>query len=332
MKKNDFIGIDVSKLTLDVALYSEKGNCKENYMVVPNNPQGYTDFIKWLKEKEISCKDVFICMEHTGVYTLNFQHFLEKKKIIYRLENPLQIKKSMGIIRGKDDKIDAYRIAQYCFEKRDKLTPSFLPSTSLQKLQRLLSERKCYVRDIARFKQIQKEVSIYEDTASKRRKQKSINMLGKLLEEIEKQIMEVINVEKELQKNYLLLTSIKGIGFVNAVNTIVFTNNFTAFDNARSYACYVGVAPFPNRSGSTIKGKTTVSKLGNKMLKSELSQAARCAIVHDMELRKYFQRKYKEKGATRDVYGIVLNAVKFKLIGRIFAVIKRQTPYVERAF
>lgn len=332
MKKNDFIGVDVSKLTLDVALYSERGNCKENYVVVQNNGQGYKDFINWLKKKKISCKDVFLCMEHTGVYTHNFQKFLEKKKVVYRLESPLQIKRSMGITRGKDDKIDAFRIAQYLYDKRDKLKPSSLPSPALQKLHHLLSERKSYVRDIAKYKQIKGEISIYEDSASKKRKQKTINMLEQQLVEIEKEIATLIECDDLLKKNYFLLTSIKGIGFVNAVNTIVFTNNFTSFDNARSYACYVGVAPFPHRSGTSVNAKSSVSKLGNRQLKAELSQAAQSAIMHDKELKKYYQRKFKEKGGIKQVKGVVLNAVKFKLLCRMFAVIKRQTPYVEKSF
>ena len=111
---------------------------------------------------------------------------------------------------------------------------------------------------------------------------------------------------------------------VNALMTIAYTENFIGFTNPRSYAVYVGVVPFEYSSGTSIRGRKRVSPIANKELKQELNQAARSAIQWDPELKDYAIRKMTNK-----CYGIVLNNVKFKLILRMFAVVKRQAVYVD---
>ena len=105
---------------------------------------------------------------------------------------------------------------------------------------------------------------------------------------------------------------------------LVSTNNFTGFENGRKYACYSGIAPFPNESGSSIKGKTKVSHLANKKIKTLLSNGANSAKSYDPEIKAYYQRKIKEGKDHKSV----INAISCKLVNRVFAVVKRQTPYV----
>ena len=80
MKKN-FIGIDVSKKTLDIAIYSTNGNERANHLVIENNREGFKKMISWIKEKKIALKELLICMEHTGVYANEIVNFLEKKEL-----------------------------------------------------------------------------------------------------------------------------------------------------------------------------------------------------------------------------------------------------------
>jgi transposase len=101
---------------------------------------------------------------------------------------------------------------------------------------------------------------------------------------------------------------------------IAYTENFTSFTDARKYAVYVGVVPFENSSGTSIKGRMRVSVLANR----ELNQAAKVAIAHDPEIRGYANRKLETK-----CWQLVLNNIKFKLILRMFSLIKRQEMYVE---
>jgi transposase len=146
----------------------------------------------------------------------------------------------------------------------------------------------------------------------------------KYISQVEQEIKDLIESSQELFQNYRIITSIKGIGEVNAWMTIAYTENFTSFKDARTYGVFVGVIPFGHDSGTSIKGRKRVSHLANKELKSELSQAAKSAIVHDKELHIYAERKFKNKD-----YGVVLNNVKFKLILRMFSLVKRQEMYVE---
>ena len=137
----------------------------------------------------------------------------------------------------------------------------------------------------------------------------------------------IIILAASIKKNFDLVHSVKGIGLINAINTIVYTNNFKSFESPRKYACYIGVAPFDHTSGTSVKGKTQVSKICRTQQKSELSMAARSAIIHDPGLKRYYQRKIKEKGGGKSAHGIVLNAIKFKLILRMFAVVRSGEPY-----
>ena len=115
-----------------------------------------------------------------------------------------------------------------------------------------------------------------------------------------------------------------GVGIITAAAFLIYTQDFTAFDNGRQFACYAGVAPFEHTSGSSIRGRTRVSSLANKKMKALLSNCAAAAVQHDPQLKAYFQRKRGE-GKKRL---LVLNAIKAKLINRVFATVSRGTPYV----
>lgn len=137
-------------------------------------------------------------------------------------------------------------------------------------------------------------------------------------------MMKIIAQDERMKLNYTLIASIKGIGKVNGLMTIAHTKNFTSFSNPRRYAVYVGVVPFDHSSATSMRGIKRVSHIAIKELKQELSQAARSAIVWDKEMNAYAENKLKVK-----CYKIVLNNVKFKLILRMFAVVKKGEMYVE---
>ncbi len=332
MNKKWFIGIDISKLSLDVAIHSDEGVKEANHIKVTNDIPGFKKILEWLRKKKVDYKQSFFCMEHTGLYGLEIQTFLAKEGIACCVESPLRIKRSLGLVRGKNDKVDSHRIAWYAYTFRDSIKASLLPPGALLALQRLLAERKHYVKQAASFRQQESDVIRHETKQASRRKKKMVGYLEEMISQVESQMMEIVTADSMINDSYNLLLSVPGIGIINAITTIVNTQNFKAFENARQYACYIGIAPFEHTSGTSIKGRTRVSKLGNKQAKVELTQAARSAVMHDPGIRSYFQRKFNEKGATRDAYGVVLNAVKFKLLLRMFAVVKRGSNYVKLAY
>ncbi|MDE6265014.1 MAG: IS110 family transposase, partial [Paramuribaculum sp.] len=133
-----------------------------------------------------------------------------------------------------------------------------------------------------------------------------------------------IKSDDSINTNYELLTSIPGIGLVNAIVTIISTGNFTRFQTARQYAKFTCVSPLSNQSGTSIRGGDHVSHAGHSEIKSLLTEGALSAVHNDAQLKAYYERK-RAQGKS---HGCVMNAVKFKLICRMFAVIGRQRAYV----
>jgi transposase len=142
---------------------------------------------------------------------------------------------------------------------------------------------------------------------------------------VENEIDRLIACEQELLKMSVLLQSIIGIGPVIATHLIAYTGGFRRFQTWRQFSCYIGAAPFPFSSGSSIKGKTKVSHLANKSLKALFFLAASTAIQHDPELKRYYEHRI----SLGHNHMSVLNIIRNKLISRAFAVINRGTPYVK---
>jgi transposase len=184
---------------------------------------------------------------------------------------------------------------------------------------KLVGQRAGYLSSI---KEMKHALNLNEDAIEIKIQQEIKDMLDKQIANIEKQIKEIIRQNMRLQNNYNLLVSVKGIGFVIAIYTIVYTNNFTKFSDARKFACYCGIAPFENSSG-TITRRSKVSHLANKKIKSLLSQGAYAATKSDIEIKKYYERKLKE-GKNKNS---IINNIKNKLVARMFAVINNQKPY-----
>lgn len=147
------------------------------------------------------------------------------------------------------------------------------------------------------------------------------------IKQVEEAIRQSIASDQALLQNYELITSVRGIGFATAVHLLIVTENFTRFENHRKFACYCGVAPFDPKSGSSIRGKTRVSHLANKKIKSLLTMAALTAIKYDKDLKAKYQQKIQEGKPKMSA----INIIRIKLIERIFTVIKRQSPYQLRA-
>jgi transposase len=325
MKKSYIIGVDVSKLKLDLHCYGLNES-----VIVSNNEKGFRSFLKWLK-KVVSknMQSVMVVMEYTGIYTYSLEQFLQKHDIDYVKRPALDIKRSVGIRRGKTDKADARMISQYGWHRREELKPMNPVSDTQQQLQQLMAYRDKMVADKASYEARLKELHGQMGDKLPARIIESTEYVMQVLQIEIKELEEAIEnlVENsDLRVNYQLTTSVLGIGFVTAVHLLIVTENFTRFTDPRKFACYSGVAPFEHKSGSSIRGRTKVSQLANKKIKSLLTLAAICAVKFDPELKTKYEQKIKEGKAKMSA----LNMIRFKLIERVFAIIKRQSPYVLR--
>ncbi len=327
-KKKAFIGIDISKDQLDLALLKEGTYGTFEDKKVSNSFSGFEDIGKWLKKRKINLMDCLFCMEHTGTYGLLLFAWLSQMGIDFSVEPGLKIKRSLGITRGKNDKLDARRIADYVYSNKAKMESFIMPSSLVIQIKQLLTYRDQLTRISTSLKNSLESHGQYQRVSGLKSITDEITgqitELKQRINKIEGQIKSLIESNEELKKNYKLATSVKGIGFVIASFMLVTTNNFTGFENGRKYACYSGIAPFEHTSGTSIKGKTRVSNLANKKMKALLSNGANAAYKWDPELKTYYKRKIAEG---KD-HKLVINSISCKLVNRVFAVIKRQTPYV----
>ena len=325
------VGIDVSKASIDVALVAivHPGVLQHNRF--ENNGDGVEQLFAWLSSTpDFEQEKTIFCMEATGLYCHNLIEQLHKRAVAVWIENAVQIKRSLGIARGKDDKTDALRIARYAAKNTDRIRLWKPVREVVEKIKHLATLRERLVQTQKKLLSPIEEMKASGDPQLARMLEKSISKsmqaIEKDLKKIESDILSLINKDESLRKLYMLVTSVVGIGFVTAVNLIIHTNEFTALKDSRKLACYCGVAPFPYQSGSSIKGRTKVHKMANKKLKTNLHMASLSAVRLDHELKAYYERKVAEGKNKMSV----LNAVKCKMLARIVAVVNKQTLYVKK--
>lgn len=330
MKKNYqiFVGIDVSKSKLDYCIVnaaSEKD--KHKFGVIANTAKSIVSFIKQLGKKVHQDEAILFCLENTGVYSMPLCFWLQQNNCDYWVVSALEIKRSKGITRGKTDKADARDIAYYSITHLHELKLSTLPENDFIELRLLLTERERIVKAISTFNQTKENKNYLPKDVLKSALKQSVTIvdfLKKQLKKTEQLIEGVINRNPVFKQQNELLQSVPGIGKQTSVILIAYTQAFSLFKNHRQFACFAGVAPFEYSSGSSIKGKTKVSNLANKKLKTALNMAALSAKKYDTELKLYFDRKTKE-GKNKM---LVLNAIRCKVISRAFAVINRNSKFV----
>lgn len=327
-KHQIFIGVDVSKSKLDVCVFSSEKHTVLSHFVIENTSKGITQLHKRLKrELKVDTTAWMFCMEHTGVYTMPLCYFLSEQGLDYALVSGLQIHRSLGLKRGKSDKADAADIARYACTHESSIKLYQLPEKKLIKLKLLLAHRERLMKAKMIFMAPEEEQEFIGKEVSHEvvKESKSlIRVLDRKIAKTNAQMMELIATDEQLKSAYQLVSSVPGVGPQITCYLLVYTRCFTSFDTARQLACYAGVAPFEYSSGSSIRGRTKVSHLANKKLKALLNMGALTAKKVDKEMGLYYQRKVDE-GKNKM---LVMNAIQNKLIGRIFATVKRGTPFV----
>jgi transposase len=276
-------------------------------------------------------------MEHTGIYNAHVLQVLMKHDSAIWLEAAMCIKTSLGFTRGKNDKVDSYRIARYAYLHQDEMRPGGAPLWApkrevVKQLAHLTTLRKRLMKTkIALIQPLMETKSFLGKAAFQVEKSVTdpvIRATERQLKQVERQrgrpaIEALIKADEQLYQLFDLITSVEAIGPVTAGHILVVTNEFKNFTCPKKFACYAGtaaatVAPFENSSGSSIRGKSQVSPWANKESKRLLHMAAMSAINMQGDHRKVAEGKNKMA---------VLNAVRNKLIKRIFAVVNRGTKY-----
>jgi transposase len=323
---NWYIGIDISKNTLDLCLFDGQNIHKETR--IGNTAKCLSSEMKqWQKEFNLVFDEVLVCAEYTGKYIYPLLESYQSLGMRLWLESGAQIKQSWGLQRGKSDKVDARRIAEYSWRHRDKVRLVGLKDEELITLKNLLAECRGYIEDRAKYKGQLKDDKGFMSTqayrAKKARLESLIKALTKQIYSLDQQMKDIVEKQTTLKNQHDLLVTVTGVGPKLALETIAATEGFTKFADARQMMCYAGVAPFRYTSGTSTLSKARISHRANKRLKSLLHMAALSVIRLEGEFKDYYQRKVAEGKAIMQV----LNAIRGKIIMRMFAVIKNNRPY-----
>lgn len=311
------LGIDISKKELVVALLINNKNCKNKF---PNNTQGFIELSEWLAEKGLA--EVKICLEATGSYGEKLADFLYDQGHKVSVVNPACVKSyaRSRLTRHKTDEVDALLIAEYASKNTLRLyKPRAEEFKELRSLYRCQQNLKTQHTQVSNYLE-------NEDGLPK----VIITTYKKLLKEIEKQIDNIeLSISNILADNPLIkqaydnLQTIPGIGKITAIAMLAEVPDFSSFADARQLAAYAGLTPRQRTSGTSLKGKSRLSKIGSASLRKALYFPAISAKTHNPILKEFADR-LKNKGKSTMV---IIGAVMRKLLHIIFGVIKHQSPF-----
>jgi len=312
-KYKETFGIDISKDVFDV--YSSKSGHNQ----FKNDAQGFKAFSKELPSGSL------VVMEATGYYHYRLAQFLYKNEHIVSVVNPLSVKRfiQMKLAKVKTDKSDAKAICEY---GQINEVPLYTALTDIQseclQLFRLL-DNYLKKRTATKNKLHGEEVLGIPSKFVYRSLKRDLKHLNNEIESLEERLLEL--VKQDQQHQLTLLKSIPGIGLKTALFLIVITDGFTKFENASQLCSYVGITPTIRESGSSVRGRSRISKVGNRKLRNLLFLCAFSACKHNKACREIYER-IVNKGKSKK---LALIAVANKLLRQAFAIAKSGRPYDE---
>ena len=251
-KFSNFLGIDVSKEYFDavIILDSVKTNTVHNQFT--NNNDGLKELIKWLKSNHSTNQNTLVCLEHTGMYGKVIIQYLLSKEFNLWVEMSLKIIRSIGVQRGKNDKIDAERIAFYAMKNQDEVKFYQAPRKVIDRIKKLISLREHLITTRAMLVRNTNELKGFEPELSKlnnKYTKATIKGIETDLKNIEKELDTIIKSDEKLSDIFEKVTSVTGVGKVTALFLISYTNEFKMYETPKQLACYCGVVPFEHTSG-----------------------------------------------------------------------------------
>ncbi|MEP0375282.1 MAG: IS110 family transposase [Balneola sp.] len=323
MNYSYYLGIDISKNHLDLSLI-DSSNFRQDYHCL-NTAEAVSETLLQISSTH---NKLLLCAEFTGMYGFNLIQAALSLKLSLWMENPAQIKYSSGIQRGKNDPVDAWRIACYSLRFCDRAQLMRVQHETIEQLAYLDSERTLLVADRGKYKaqlsdqQGYMPAHIWQEKAH--RLQQLIQSFEQHITAIEQRMLSLIDDDEMLARQMELLQSIPGVGPRLGCYMVIATQGFCRFKNAKAICCHAGIAPFAHHSGDNTHTRARVSHYADKRLKMLLHLAALSVIQHPGELKTYYQRKCEEGKSKMSV----INAVRSKLVHRMFAVVMRGEKYV----
>lgn len=315
----DFLGVDVSKDKLDVHLLTESGADKASFA---NNKQGWRSLRNWLKKRSQALA-LHICLEATGRYGEGVTAYLHQQGYTLSVVNPARIKAytSSRLARNKTDQIDAALIADFCRAQQADLPLWTPPDPAQRQLQALVRQ----LEDLDKMRQQERNrLQAGENAVSVlQRIRDHIAFLDAQIEAVKADIDQHIDQHPELRKQRDLIASIKGVGKLTAAKLLAEIRNIADFDSPQQLVAFAGLNPRQYRSGSSIHGKSRISKVGSAAIRAALFMPAMVAKNTNPYLQPFVQR-LEQRGHSK--LSIVV-AVMRKLLHLIFGILKSGQPF-----
>ena len=316
-----FLGIDIAKETFEVKLIGDHFN--PQHASFANTRSGFNKLHRFLKKRQLP--DVHICMEATGVYYEALAEFLHQKGYAVSVVNPARIHAyaDSQLRRNKTDKLDATVIADFCRTQNPPLwTP---PDPYWYQLRDLVRHLEDLESDRQRQRnRLDARQSAYQSTpAVLANLQEQIDFLDGQIETVKQRIQDHIDQQPDLKRQRDLLVTIEGVGRLTAAKLLAEFRDFSAFDNVRQVVAFAGLNPQQKQSGTSVKGKPSISKIGQASIRATLYMPALVAKKHNSLLQPFVQRL--EARGLRAMEIVV--AVMRKLLHLAYGILKSGQPF-----
>lgn len=320
------VGIDIAAETFTVTVLSPPDQIVLVSELVPNNPQGYQQFIAELKEHHVGRKSSTVVMEATGVYGEQLCYFLHAQGYQVAVEPPNAVKKAFRF-KQKNDTVDSRQIAEYGYRFSDILR-FWEPKTEiLEQIQTLLTTREQLTKQRTASQNALKMLrrKVVQTPLAMKMYEENIQRLGEQIKRIDQAIKELIDQDFTLRHKGNLADKVPGVGLLLVANLMVITGGFCHHVNPKSLAAYLGICPYEHTSGTSVRRKDRSDRRGTGRIRKLLYLASLSVKEHNRPFKTYFYRKVAEGKSPR----LVLNNIANRLLKIICATVKSEIPYHE---
>ena len=301
-----WVGIDVSKRKLDVALLNDAGKVKSKSLA--NDPAGFAALMTWLKERGADAASTHVCMESTGTYSDGCATAFADAGWLVSVVNPAQ-PKSFGqseLSRNKTDEMDAALLARYCSKMEP---PAWQPPPMEFRKLRSLVDRMQALKDMHQQEANRLEATV--EVAAQHSINEHLTWLNARIAELEKDIDDHIDGHKEtLGKDAQLLTSIPGIGKTTAAKVLGLLGDLRRFSSGKALAAFIGVTPKRRESGTSVRGPSGIGRAGHPRIRHALFMPTLVATQHNPMIKAFRNRlvaagKPKKSAALASMHKLV---------------------------
>ena len=314
-----WVGIDVAKSKLDVAMLDEHGKLKSHVFV--NDAKGHAALMAWLSQRGSSQQQIRVCMEATGCYGEALAISLVDAGWCVSVVNPARIKgfAQSELVRNKTDRADAALLARFGQALRP--APWVAPSLEVRQLRalvdRLHSLKEMHQQEANRLEAAMNQTGMRESIES------HMQWLQASISQLERQIDDHIDGHPQLREDAKLITSIPGVGNTTAAKVMAYLGDVRRFKNAKALAAFIGVTPRLKLSGSSIRGRSMISRSGHAAIRHALYMPALVALKHN-PIVKTFGERLKNGGMAPKA---VVAACMHKLVHLIYGILKSRTAF-----